>query len=98
MTHAAADSISSFSTLGSDLSSFAFFFFKSFQLSPIIIKSLLFAAWMLAPGNWRTVRETRIYSVLSFPRRRESSQIKHLDPHLLGDNELICVSLGIDRL
>jgi len=57
MTHTAADSISSFSTLGSDLSSFAFFFFKSFQLSPIIIKSLLFAAWMLTPGNWRTVRD-----------------------------------------
>ncbi|MFA7242725.1 MAG: hypothetical protein WC091_21675 [Sulfuricellaceae bacterium] len=41
-----------------------------------------------------STKETRIYSVLSFPRRRESSQIKHLDPHLLGDNELICVSLS----
>ncbi len=40
-------------------------------------------------------KETRIYSVLSFPRRRESSQIKRLDPRLRGDDELICVSLGV---
>ena len=38
--------------------------------------------------------ETRIYSVLSFPRRRESSQIKRLGPRLRGDDELIRVSLG----
>jgi len=37
----------------------------------------------------------RIYSVLSFPRWREHSQIKRLDPRLCGDDELIGVSLII---
>ena len=35
------------------------------------------------------IRETWIYSVLSFPRRREPSQVKQLDPRLRGDDELI---------
>ncbi|MDP4027525.1 MAG: hypothetical protein Q8P42_00945 [Gallionella sp.] len=51
MTHTAADSISSFSTLGSGLSSFAFFFFKSFQLSPIIIEPLLFCGLDVDAGK-----------------------------------------------
>ena len=45
-----------------------------------------------------TFRETRIYSVLSFPRRREPSQIKQLDPRLRGDDELICVSFSMCRV
>ncbi len=39
-------------------------------------------------------KEAQIYSVLSFPRRREPSQIKALDPRLRGDDELIRVSLA----
>jgi hypothetical protein len=32
-------------------------------------------------------QETLIYSVLSFPRRREPSKIKTLDPRFCGDDE-----------
>jgi hypothetical protein len=38
-------------------------------------------------------KEMLIYSFLSFPRRRESSQVKELDPRLRGDDELIGASL-----
>ena len=37
-----------------------------------------------------TTKEALIYSVLSFPRRREPSQIKQLDPRLRGDDEIRC--------
>jgi len=38
-------------------------------------------------------KETQIYSALSFPRKRETSQIKHLDSRFRGNDELICASL-----
>ncbi len=38
-------------------------------------------------------REALIKSCLSFPRRREPSQLKQLDPRLRGDDDLISVSL-----
>jgi len=42
----------------------------------------------------RINREMQIYSVLSFPRKREPSQIKHLDSRFCGNDELICTSLA----
>ena len=35
----------------------------------------------------------QIYSVLSFPRKREPSKIKHLDSRFCGNDESICISL-----
>jgi len=53
--------------------------------------SLAISRWM---GDHReSAKETQIYSVLSFPRKREPSQIKHLDSRFRGNDELICTSL-----
>ncbi len=40
-----------------------------------------------------SVREALIYSISSFPRRREPRKIKSLDPRLRGDDDLISASL-----
>jgi len=36
--------------------------------------------------SWSITKETLNKSILSFPRRREPSQIKELDPRLRGDD------------
>ena len=42
----------------------------------------------------KPAKETLIKSILSFPRRREPSQINKLDPRLRGDDDLISTSLN----
>jgi len=39
-------------------------------------------------------KEMQIYSVLSFPRKREPCQIKRLDSRFRGNDELICTSIN----
>jgi len=44
--------------------------------------------------NSANAKGTQFYSVLPFPRKREPSQIKHLDSRFRGNDELICASLN----